>query len=182
MKLKNIVYALFVVITFSACKTKTVIAEDQEKTLTISVKFMEIHCGGAEQTEEENELNSDFRPFTNGVVYISQFNGHESVINEQSIALDKAGFAKIQLDSGYYVISFYSLVPPEDPTENVLDPSDIQDDPEPPTEGLTDEYIKEDCEWRWKMMMATPFKIVGGQTAYQFSMMKDCNPCELPRP
>ena len=135
----------------------------------------------------EEQMNV-LQPLANQPIYISKFISPVLYTEEIKVTLDKAGYATFALDTGLYVISFYKLMTPPAPVEeapksgNAPKPGNTPETPEQPNGNIGDDGSKEACEMRWKRMTATPFKVVGGKTAYKVAMNKECNPCEEPRP
>ncbi len=185
----NIVILLGLTMIFaSACKSKSAALVEDDNTIQIAIEVAEQHCGGAELSETEFEELTKLKPFSNGVIYISTMVNPETFENEVKVNLDKGGIAKLNLDSGLYVVSFYSLVPPpvEEETKDDKETKpkmEAGDNPNPPAgDQMSPEMQKKDCEIRWKRMSAMPFKVVGGKKAYMLPINKECNPCEPPRP
>jgi hypothetical protein len=188
MKYGKFICIICSIVVFVGCKNKAVKKGGDLKTITISAEFVEQYCGGAEPSEELMDKISQLRPLANENIYISKFVNPVTFEEEQKLSLDKAGIGTLKLDTGLYVISFYKLTPPAPKVaDDKPEPDRQQDQPEEPTppsppNEMDDKARKADCELRWKRMSATPFKVIGGKTAYKVALNKECNPCEEPRP
>ncbi len=171
----------------SACKSKTAALVEGDDTITLAIEYSEQYCGGAELSDTEFEKLTQLRPFSNGTVYISTMVNPETFLDEMKVTLDKGGMSKLNLDSGMYAVSFYSLAPPkekEDPKDGTEETPSLEagDNPAQPSGEMSPDIQKQECELRWKRMSAMPFKVVGGKKAYLLPMNKECNPCEPPKP
>ena len=122
------------------------------------------------------------KPLVNQTVYISRYEKGRMFTDEIKVNTDKAGYATVVLDTGVYVVSFYKLNIPAPVVEDKAEPDNTQDVPNDQEEVVDEEAYKAECERQWKQMTATPFKIIGGKSAYKVIMNKECNPCEEPRP
>ncbi|MFT5512130.1 MAG: hypothetical protein ACI8SE_000525 [Bacteroidia bacterium] len=182
MKVLNIFVIVSTVLILASCKSKSKSSNLESTSISVKIEYIEQYCGGAQPTDDLMEEMSVAKPYSNRPIYISKFINMNTFTDEKKLVLDKGGIGSIDLDSGLYVISFYELaklgVPP--PTEKPKLENQVEN-PEPNPE-MDKEARKADCELRWKRMSAFPFKVVHGKTAYEFPMIKECNPCEEPRP
>lgn len=178
MKQLNIIIACAALIFMISCKSKKV----TDNAITVQVLYAEQHCGGAEISDEQLEEMMSIRPYANNKVYISKQIGPYQYEDEQVFRTDKAGIITADLDTGRYVVSFYQLIQlkPDNKTEESQ--PKVEDNPSEPSTEDDVEASKEDCERRWKAMMAMPLKVVKGKSVYEVPLNKECNPCEPPKP
>ena len=182
MKTKNILFLVPVLAILIGCKGKSKVNADDKNARTISIEYNEQYCGGAEPTDEMMEEIDKQKPLVNQTVYISRYEKGRMFTDEIKVNTDKAGYATVVLDTGVYVVSFYKLNIPAPVVEDKAEPDNTQDVPNDQEEVVDEEAYKAECERQWKQMTATPFKIIGGKSAYKVIMNKECNPCEEPRP
>ena len=187
MKVLNIIIVVSTLLMMNSCKSKSKASKIDSNSISLKIEYTEQYCGGAAPSPEMEEAMSTERPYSNKPVYISKFINPITFTDEKKVMLDKGGIGSVDLDTGMYVISFYKLaglgvapVAPQ-PTKVLENQKENEETGEPNPETV-DIAMKADCEMRWKRMSAFPFKVIGGKTAYAFPMMKECNPCEEPRP
>jgi hypothetical protein len=132
---------------------------------TIEVEYGEQYCGGAQPTDEIVEHISRPKPFFNGTIYIAEEGPNQEVIDEKMVQLDKEAKVTLNLDSGSYFISLIPLTP--EPIDSTLSPLEM-------------DKIK--CMNQWRRVVARSYTLGGQNPVYRVALLKECNPCEEPRP
>jgi len=178
MKQLNIILTCSVLVFIISCKSKKVV----DNGITVQVLYAEQHCGGAEISDEELEEMMSIRPYANNKVYIAKQTGPYQFEDEQVFRTDKAGMITAALDTGRYVVSFYQLIQLKPDNKTQESQPKMEDNPSEPDTQDDVEASKDDCEQRWKAMMAMPLRVVKGKSVYEVPLNKECNPCEPPKP
>lgn len=165
------------------CKArkKAMKASDDTSAVLLEIQYSEQPCGGAAPPDDIFEEMSRLKPYVGKSVFISVPDGPFKVKNEREIKLNNEGKATIEIDSGRYFVSFYSIVPPVTDNKSKKTPEPPKEDA-PEADQIQPGMTKEDCELQWKVMTATPLHITPGKKHYIVPMQKECNPCEEPRP
>ncbi len=157
-----------------ACKaTKVSVDTSEDKgsnakakgPFTLNVIYGEQYCGGAQPTDGIIEDISRPKPFLNGKIYIAEEGPNQEVIDEKEVQLDKEANVKLNLDSGRYFISLIPLTP--EPMDSSLSPAEM-------------DKIK--CNNQWRKVTGRSFVLGGQNPSYQIALLKECNPCEEPKP
>ncbi|MCB9263020.1 MAG: hypothetical protein H6607_11655 [Flavobacteriales bacterium] len=159
---------LGIAILATGCKgRKNKLAKANNQEVTISMQYTEMPCGGIEPPEDIRQQMDIPKPMASESLKVYRFNGPDNFEFITNLILDKNGIAIISIDTGKYVVSKYDLNPA--PTvDSTGAPADMSN--------------KAQCELQWARMTAFPLRITAGKTAYELLMMKECNPCEEPKP